>query len=189
MTAEGLNLSPLFQIIFCLEVSSEISHYLSFRVSARHEICCPPAWPALGLTSKLPHSDSHSSWLQNHPAQDLGSQPLLTALTVSLTHGCFSLLTRTCSHTAAHLCQTRQLVQSSQRQIVHLRKGIFPSSPLLRLLTPVTWLWVSLVENLKILILICGFKKPQSVFWAFFLLLKGNHIYWNTYKTQGVNSI
>lgn len=120
MRAEGLNLSPLFQIIFCLEVSSEISHYLSFRVSAHHEICCPPAWPALGLTSKLSHSDSHSSWLQNHPAQDLGSQwdpSPCSLLSLCLSpHGGVSLLTWTCSHTTAHLCQTRQLFQSSQRQ-------------------------------------------------------------------------
>lgn len=50
MRAEGLNLIPLFQIIFCLEVSSEISHYLSFEVSFHHKIHCSPALPALGLT-------------------------------------------------------------------------------------------------------------------------------------------
>lgn len=50
LRAEGLNLSPLFQIIFCLEVSSETSHYLSFKVAACHKIHCPPALSALGLT-------------------------------------------------------------------------------------------------------------------------------------------
>lgn len=100
MRAEGLNLSPLFQIILCLEVSSEISHYLSFKVSVQHKICCPPALPALGLAlnchtviptvpdnktvlpstwalSETPahssHSVSHTSWVSLPPHLDMQS--------------------------------------------------------------------------------------------------------------------
>lgn len=100
MRAEGLNLSPLFQIILCPAVSSEISHYLSFKVSVQHKICCPPALPALGLAlschtviptvpdnktvlpstwalSETPahssHSVSHTSWVSLPPHLDMQS--------------------------------------------------------------------------------------------------------------------
>lgn len=143
MRAEGLNLSPLFQIIFRLEFSSEISHYLSFKVSVHHQIHCPPALPALGLTfsfhTVIPTVPDNKTVLPRRWALSETPAPC-SQLSLCLTlHGCVSLLTWTGSHTTAHLCQNRQLIQFSQRQIVLLRKGISSSSSsLLRLLPPVS---------------------------------------------------
>lgn len=121
MRAEGLNLNPLFQIIFCLEFSSKISHYLSFKISVHHQIS-PPALPALGLTfsfhTVIPTVPDNKTVLPARWALSETTAPC-SELSLCLTlHGYVSLLTWTRSHTTKHLCQTRQLIQSADKLFI-----------------------------------------------------------------------